>query len=366
MTLLGEGRPDRSRAEDSGAPLRTGLGRPGSRTSGPVAERSRRNRATRGTRTRRRLSFGVRSALVVNLLTEDNLPYYYETINRVFANDVWREWARRWTAEEMRHSIVIRDYMTVTHTVDLAPLEQARMHQVSGGIVPDPESPRRHARVRRAPGARDARRAPQHRNAARRRRRLQGDGTRRRRREPALPLLPRPRVGRARDRPVGHDARDRAAGADVRDARHRHSRVRARWPPRSPTPTSTTSRCTTTGARARACSGTGTSRRRRARRGSRRGRSRRRARSRTSPGRASSGSRSPERRERHATARLRMRTIVGPADWRREVELRDRCGCCGPDRCTRSSPLAIDSITSSVSSGACRRGSPTARRRARR
>src|SRR5689334_16099468 len=81
------------------------------------------------------LSFGVRAALVVNLLTEDNLPYYFETINRRFEPDVWRQWARRWTAEEMRHSIVIRDYMTVSHLVDLAQLEHARMHQVSGGIV---------------------------------------------------------------------------------------------------------------------------------------------------------------------------------------------------------------------------------------
>src|SRR3954468_24422349 len=45
-----------------------------------------------------RLSFGVRSALVVNLLTEDNLPYHYETLHHVFVNDVWREWARRWVA----------------------------------------------------------------------------------------------------------------------------------------------------------------------------------------------------------------------------------------------------------------------------
>ena len=87
------------------------------------------------------LSFGVRSALVVNLLTEDNLPYYYETINRVFTPDVWRVWARRWVAEEMRHAIVIRDYMTVTHSVDLAALEAGRMQQVSGGVVPDPDTP---------------------------------------------------------------------------------------------------------------------------------------------------------------------------------------------------------------------------------
>ena len=87
------------------------------------------------------LSYGVRAALVVNLLTEDNLPYYYETINRVFTHDVWRVWNRRWVAEEMRHAIVIRDYITVTHSVDLAYLEEGRMHQVSGGIVPDPISP---------------------------------------------------------------------------------------------------------------------------------------------------------------------------------------------------------------------------------
>src|SRR3977135_3792717 len=84
------------------------------------------------------LSFGVRSALVVNLLTEDNLPYYYETINRVFTHDVWREWNRRWVAEEMRHAIVIRDYITVTHAVDLAALEAGRMQQVCGGLVPAP------------------------------------------------------------------------------------------------------------------------------------------------------------------------------------------------------------------------------------
>ena len=88
-----------------------------------------------------RLSYGVRSALVVNLLTEDNLPYYYETLHRVFEHDVWRVWAKRWVAEEMRHAIVIRDYITVTHSVDLAALEAGRMSQVSGGEVPDPVSP---------------------------------------------------------------------------------------------------------------------------------------------------------------------------------------------------------------------------------
>src|SRR3982751_2720197 len=70
----------------------------------------------------------VRSALFVNLLTEDNLPHYFETINRVFGHEAWRVWARRWTAEEMRHATVIRDYVTVTRALDPVALEQARMH----------------------------------------------------------------------------------------------------------------------------------------------------------------------------------------------------------------------------------------------
>jgi|SRR5581483_8107702 len=88
-----------------------------------------------------RLAGGVRSALFVNLLTEDNLPYYFRSIERMFgAGDVWGTWARRWTAEEGRHSTVIRDYVTVTRALDPVALERARMAQVSGGVTPDPPS----------------------------------------------------------------------------------------------------------------------------------------------------------------------------------------------------------------------------------
>jgi acyl-[acyl-carrier-protein] desaturase len=83
----------------------------------------------------------VRSALFVNLLTEDNLPYYYQTIDRMFGRDgIWREWSHRWTAEEARHSIALRDFMTVTRTLDPRLLEDGRMSQMSGGQVPDPTS----------------------------------------------------------------------------------------------------------------------------------------------------------------------------------------------------------------------------------
>jgi acyl-[acyl-carrier-protein] desaturase len=83
----------------------------------------------------------VRDALFVNLLTEDNLPYYFHQIDNVFGPGVWGEWIRRWTAEEQRHSIVIRDYLMVTRAVDPVELERGRMAQVSGGVIPEPETP---------------------------------------------------------------------------------------------------------------------------------------------------------------------------------------------------------------------------------
>ncbi len=81
----------------------------------------------------------VRSALFVNLLTEDNLPYYFRDIERMFGGDgAWGEWVRRWTAEEARHATAIRDYLTVTRAIDPVALERGRMAQMSGGEVPRP------------------------------------------------------------------------------------------------------------------------------------------------------------------------------------------------------------------------------------
>ena len=78
------------------------------------------------------------SSLFVNLLTEDNLPYYFRDIERHVrrATRRWGEWARRWTAEEGRHSIVIRDYLTVTRAARPGRARAGRMAQVSSGEVP--------------------------------------------------------------------------------------------------------------------------------------------------------------------------------------------------------------------------------------
>ncbi len=87
------------------------------------------------------LSPEVRSALLVNLLTEDNLPYYFRTVERMFGPDgAWGTWVRRWTAEEGRHSMVIYNYLMVTRAIDPVELERSRMVQVSGGQTPEPEN----------------------------------------------------------------------------------------------------------------------------------------------------------------------------------------------------------------------------------
>jgi acyl-[acyl-carrier-protein] desaturase len=76
----------------------------------------------------------ARSALIVNLLTEDNLPSYHHEIAVIFGRDAaWGEWVHRWTAEEGRHAIAMRDYMLVKRLVDPNQLEQFRMTHMSAG-----------------------------------------------------------------------------------------------------------------------------------------------------------------------------------------------------------------------------------------
>src|SRR6476620_1200711 len=77
-----------------------------------------------------------RIALVVNLLTEDNLPSYHHEIAALFGRDgAWGTWVHRWTAEEGRHGIVMRDYLLTTRAVDPIALERARMMHMSNGYA---------------------------------------------------------------------------------------------------------------------------------------------------------------------------------------------------------------------------------------
>ena len=87
------------------------------------------------------LSQGVQSSIIVNVLTEDNLPYYTHTLlSAVGPEHPLREWSRRWTAEEWRHSAAIRDWILATRAIDPYRLEDDRMVQMSKGQVPESHS----------------------------------------------------------------------------------------------------------------------------------------------------------------------------------------------------------------------------------
>jgi acyl-[acyl-carrier-protein] desaturase len=77
----------------------------------------------------------ARTSLIVNLLTEDNLPSYHHEIATVFGRDgAWGTWVHRWTAEEGRHAMAIRDYLLVTRAVDPVAMERARMTHMGAGF----------------------------------------------------------------------------------------------------------------------------------------------------------------------------------------------------------------------------------------
>src|ERR1700709_1915457 len=84
----------------------------------------------------------AQTAMTVNLLTEDNLPSYHREIATRFGRDgAWGEWVGRWTAEEGRHGIALRDYLVVTRGVDPVELERARMDYMTTGYDSGDKTP---------------------------------------------------------------------------------------------------------------------------------------------------------------------------------------------------------------------------------
>src|SRR5215218_3374203 len=89
-----------------------------------------------------RLDQTAKAAMFVNLLTEDNLPSYHREIATRFGRDgAWGQWVGRWTAEEGRHGIALRDYLVVTRGVDPVELERARMDYMTTGYDSGDKTP---------------------------------------------------------------------------------------------------------------------------------------------------------------------------------------------------------------------------------
>jgi acyl-[acyl-carrier-protein] desaturase len=86
-----------------------------------------------------RLTGVAQTSFEIGLLTEDNLPSYHRLIHGMFGrgDGAWINWVGRWTAEEGRHAIVLRDYLTVTRNIDPVLLERGRMRQLQQGYDHD-------------------------------------------------------------------------------------------------------------------------------------------------------------------------------------------------------------------------------------
>ncbi len=87
------------------------------------------------------LADGVRSAIYVNLLTEDNLPYYTNTLlGHAPKGHPILDWNHQWTMEENRHAMVMRDWVHISRCIDPTLLEEGRRVQMATGEVPQPET----------------------------------------------------------------------------------------------------------------------------------------------------------------------------------------------------------------------------------
>ncbi|HSX45249.1 MAG TPA: acyl-ACP desaturase [Candidatus Saccharimonadales bacterium] len=87
------------------------------------------------------LNEAARSSVVVNLLTEDNAPYYTHLIKSVTPKDhPLQTWNNQWTMEEGQHSYAIRTWAHLSRAVDPDELEAGRRTQMAGGVVPQPET----------------------------------------------------------------------------------------------------------------------------------------------------------------------------------------------------------------------------------
>lgn len=82
------------------------------------------------------------AAFLVNLLTEDNLPYYSIENDKIASLlDVFAAWLREWIAEEDSHGVIMRDYALLTALIGNSPglishaeYQQGRVSQLRSGM----------------------------------------------------------------------------------------------------------------------------------------------------------------------------------------------------------------------------------------
>jgi acyl-[acyl-carrier-protein] desaturase len=78
--------------------------------------------------------------LVGNMITEEALPSYAISLNRVARDQTgtddfpWARWLRGWTAEENRHGDLLNAYLRLTGRVDMRAIERTIHHLIANGF----------------------------------------------------------------------------------------------------------------------------------------------------------------------------------------------------------------------------------------
>jgi acyl-[acyl-carrier-protein] desaturase len=81
------------------------------------------------------------AAVLALLLTKDNMPSYHRLMaQKASIFGAWQQVIGSWTAEDNRHSIVLRDYLVVSRLVDPEVAENLRLHHITKGKLQSPVS----------------------------------------------------------------------------------------------------------------------------------------------------------------------------------------------------------------------------------
>jgi acyl-[acyl-carrier-protein] desaturase len=79
----------------------------------------------------------ARTALAINLLTEEGLPHFHRLLAVYLDDDsYWRIWNNLWTAEEDRHGQVLHDYARETRILQQRKLEELQFEYLKAGFHP--------------------------------------------------------------------------------------------------------------------------------------------------------------------------------------------------------------------------------------
>jgi acyl-[acyl-carrier-protein] desaturase len=85
----------------------------------------------------RGISFPMRVALALNLLTEEGLPHFHRLLAVYLGSDsFWSKWTNLWTAEEDRHGAILHDYSHDTKVLNNPVLERMQFEYLRAGFEP--------------------------------------------------------------------------------------------------------------------------------------------------------------------------------------------------------------------------------------